>query len=921
MTFRSRFLLRQVSLAAAIACVGLVPAKAEVSVSGSYGVYPVFILPGPGDTDLGNSTLALGNNDVGSLLVNNTSFLSAATIQFGNGGSGVATGLIDGVGTRVNLVGDGNTNRLEVGNWGRGALTVSGGATLDGRANSDACLILNRWCNNFIGNAAGSDGLFTVTGAGSNASFLHGFFIGGLAAFRPPINASTFGTPGGSTHGRVEVLNGGTLTTDAAAIGLAPGGGSPLGTERSFAAVLVDGPNSVWRITGNPTHDIDAFVSTANHRNAVATISLTNGGMLEVQGVQGSINGSGMNLTQGGGRTDMLISGIGSKLAFTGDNTYLQVGRQVGSALLSILEGGSVTGMNYVSVGRDAAFGELVLDGAGSLMALTGTVSPEARGGGATLPSVAGMDIGRNGYGTVMVQNGARLEVKANVKSDGSPAISLGRGAASSGRLTITGDDSTVLLSAQSVLPGGGPGEALNPFMRVGRDGSGELSITQGGKLLMDGLAVATVVDQRYTSLFIGGTGSTTPGGNGIATVSGAGSEIRLTGFDTHIAVGFGPRAVGQLTVADQGQVSAIGLGVGAAGATGVLKMDNGLLQLSGQETGGSLSGAYLTLGNGGGIAVASMVNGSVINLSNQGTGGAGVYMGGGQLRPGGDGSLTMDSGSQINIQAAPGLGMLRIGRDGSALVRMRGASSIDVGDGRVIIARDKGSDGTLLMSENSSLTAGWVGVGRNKTDTGDVDGGTGTVVLINSTLTAPTIVVGTNGFLGGSGTIVGNVINHGIFAPGNSPGTLEIDGSFTALAGSKMILEVESDGLGGFLTDLVIFKGGQTLDLANLNAEFRFLGTTDPNAFGGSGLFALNTFFQERQADDSLAALAPSAFDTVVFSAQADGYQITSFSFNPATGGTITAAVPEPESWALMLAGLLTIGAIARRRMQPQQS
>ena len=61
--------------------------------------------------------------------------------------------------------------------------------------------------------------------------------------------------------------------------------------------------------------------------------------------------------------------------------------------------------------------------------------------------------------------------------------------------------------------------------------------------------------------------------------------------------------------------------------------------------------------------------------------------------------------------------------------------------------------------------------MGRNKTLIGDVDGGTGTLVLINSNLTATDIVIGSNGFLGGTGKITGNLVNHGIFAPGQSPG------------------------------------------------------------------------------------------------------------------------------------------------------
>jgi hypothetical protein len=134
--------------------------------------------------------------------------------------------LIDGAGTLVSLISDGSANgllnRLEVGQWGYGSLTVSGGATLNGRAESANCLGLNHYCNNFIGGAAGSTGVLTVTGAGSSASFLRFFGVGGLAVFHPPVDSFTFGTPAGTTSGAVRVLAGGTLTTDGGILGLHP---------------------------------------------------------------------------------------------------------------------------------------------------------------------------------------------------------------------------------------------------------------------------------------------------------------------------------------------------------------------------------------------------------------------------------------------------------------------------------------------------------------------------------------------------------------------------------------------------------------------------------------------------------------------------------------------------------------------------
>jgi hypothetical protein len=922
MTHRSnRFAQRRIGLAVAALVFSLSPALAEVSVTGSFNVYPVFVQFGPGDTDLGSNTLSLGSGVTG-LLVNDGSFLAASSIRFGDDPLGVATGLFDGIGTRVSLTGNGNTNRLEVGIQGRGSLTVAGGATLDGRSNSADCLIGSRWCHVFVGNFAGSTALLTVTGADSNASFLRAFVVGGATVFKQSVDGLDYGTPGGTTRARVEVLNGGKLTTDEASIGAAPSGGGSLGTERSFAEVLIDGPNSVWRVTGGSLETRAAFISTATHRNAVATMTVSNGGKWIFEGPGGDPNlGNGMNLTGGGGRTDLLVTGTGSQISLIGDNTIFQIGRNGGSALVTVQAGGSITGSNYTSVGRannlGPSFGELVIDGTGSLYSASGVVSAAGVGFGATLPSVAAMDIGRDATGVVTVRNGGRLEVVATTAGSGGPGLRLGRGATGSGTLNITGAGSVVAVSALSTTPGGGTTEAFNPNMRVGADGYGALNITQGGKLLIDGQAVATVANSRNTILTIGGNSTTAVGGRGTALVTGLGSEIRLTGSDSLLRVATGPQSVGLLTVSDQATASAMLLLVGDAGGTGVLKVDKSTLTLSGQQTGDALAGAGAFIGNGGGIGIVTLANGSQLNITNLGTAGAGVNMGGLATRPLGSGSLTLSGASQLNITAAPGLAYLQVGRSGTGTMEVKGASTVNVGDGNTTIARLAGSAGTLLISENSVVNTGWLGVGRYKDATGDFNGGVGTALLANGTLNAQTIVIGSKGFLGGTGTIAGSITNYGTFSPGNSPGTLEIDGDFTAAAGSRVILEVQSNGTGGFNTDQIIFRSGKALDFSQLNAEFRFLGNTDPNAFKATGLFDIDTFFQVRQPDNSLLDLAPSVFNNAIFTAEADSYTIANFAFNATTGPSDFSAtpVPEPESWAMLVAGLLAIGTAARRR------
>ena len=125
----------------------------------------------------------------------------------------------------------------------------------------------------------------------------------------------------------------------------------------------------------------------------------------------------------------------------------------------------------------------------------------------------------------------------------------------------------------------------------------------------------------------IGGNSDTAAGGTGSAVVTGAGSALNASGANGFLGVGRG--GSGSLAVTDQAAINAIAVSVGrAAGGFGTLTVDNASLNLSGQQTAGTLAGANLSIGLLGGIGAATISNGSVVTISNPG-GGASLNVGG----------------------------------------------------------------------------------------------------------------------------------------------------------------------------------------------------------------------------------------------------------------------------------------------------
>jgi T5SS/PEP-CTERM-associated repeat protein len=402
-------------------------------------------------------------------------------------------------------------------------------------------------------------------------------------------------------------------------------------------------------------------------------------------------------------------------------------------------------------------------------------------------------------------------------------------------------------------------GTAANTSLQVGGSGGTGIMALTGNSVVNMGATGVVLVGAN-----VGSTGTMTIGGGSIVNAVGAviggdstaisgdvfvmnaGSALNINGTAGSVSVG--SNGTGSLSILNQGTVSTTVLSVGS-GATGLgtLSVDASTLNLSGQQTTGALSGATLTIGTLGGIGSASISNGSIVNITNMGSAGANLNVGGTPGGPLGTGTLNV-SNSQINLMAAPGLATTRVGHDGGGTATMT-ASTLNLGtvtptggNGSLIIAGQPGSTGLLSLNAGSVVNAGYVGVGATPGVGGAPSGpaGAGHMILNNSTVNTTSFEIGSQGLLSGDGGVInatGNVTVAGTISPGNSPGRITVNCNLVSLPGSKIILDVQG-ATGAFNVDHLILGNDSTFNLSNLQIVFNFLGTTDPTSFAASGGF-----------------------------------------------------------------------------------
>jgi len=275
---------------------------------------------------------------------------------------------------------------------------------------------------------------------------------------------------------------------------------------------------------------------------------------------------------------------------------------------------------------------------------------------------------------------------------------------------------------------------------------------------------------------------------------------------------------------------------------------------------------------------------------------------------PGSNVSLTISNGGTVNVTTVSGAGSgVGIGASGTGLITVTGAGSqlniAPITSGIVAgkeVAIGGYGNGALLVDQSASVNAAGVNVLVSGGVLGTQTTYPGVVTVRNGAiLTAASLTINPNGTLNGDGTVAANVIlSGGTISPGNSPGTLTINGNLTTTSGT-FDLELASASL----TDHINVSGNVTIGKDTVfNLKFSYVPQVDEifdiqNFFSTAGLFTLDPGFD--LATGLNVTGLPGGNPIIV----------TAGSQRIIVG---TTDIPEPSSLLVFLAGLALISGVA---------
>jgi autotransporter-associated beta strand protein len=505
----------------------------------------------------------------------------------------------------------------------------------------------------------------------------------------------------------------------------------------------------------------------------------------------------------------------------------LNDGDGLGSGAIQV-DSGAILGIGGVTLGNVVTGTGQIIKTANNVATLTGANGGFTGALRVNEGTVAVQNVTALGAGSVNVATGATVSIDNATDQTFSTSL-FGSGdlvKSGAGRLVIDGTNAfvgNIAIAAGTVqVDGSGAsgfgnidiaagatlnlqnqnGRAINNTLsgagRVVKTGAGFTTIANGGaytggtELLGGGL--------RVTNLAALGTGPITSAAGTTLVLSHAGTSPQVVTSIMTGAGGFQKEGAGTVVVNASntytgGTVIAegrLGLNFGDALGTGAIQVN---------------SGAILGIGN---ITLANAVQGAGRIIK---TAADVATLTGNNV--GFTGELAIQQGT-VSVASASALGTGSVNVDAGATLRYSNATTA-----------------TFANSLAGAGTFSKQGAGRldfvNPFAIGALDVAAGRVRVNAVATTNATVAAGAT--LDGTGRIVGNLVNRGTVAPGNSIGTLTVQGNYVHEAGS--VLEVEFDAAGNI--DLLSVTGTATLNGGTL----RFVSLGGAEGTGGTFLTA----------------------------------------------------------------------------------
>lgn len=831
------------------------------SGTGGTGIGTVTVT-GAGSTWNNSTTLIIGTSGQGGLTVTNGGTVTNTIGRIGHftppGGSGMAA-FPGGTGTgSVTVSGPGstwtNTSTLFVGSGGSGVLTIENG----GRVNSFGANI-----GTYVGSAdlgSSGTGAVTVRGAGSTwaASTGGGLVVvgqyggtgtlliedGGTVTAGGPIFfiGGNTGSPGENpeipdAEGHVTVSGVGSTLSAANLIMGFSGTGDLTVTEGG--AVTVSGGTLGMSEGGSGTVTVTGADSTLD----VTTNSLTVGGSGEgeltiADGGTVNVNSSISLASSGPGTGAVTVTGSGSSLA-VGNALHIGV---LGDGELVIKAGGSVTsGGATIGSGTGTATGTATVTGADSVWVVDGAFA-----------------VGLLGQGKLFIADGGTVESSSLVI--GSQA---GGPVSSSGSVSVDGAGSTLSTSGDLVIGFLGEGELLvTNGGTVTTEGDAYIGSVTSGIFVAESTDTATVRGED-SSWDIEGQLTVGSLGEGVLLIEDGGAVQSGSGFIGNSS----SSSTGTVTVTGEGSTwtNEAGLTVGDGGSTGALTIfDGGTVVNTFGRVGVNGSGAVTVTGEG-----SAWINSDLLTIG-AGVAGPTATVGHGELTISEDGRVTAEEGVLLaSFENATGILNIgaAVGEDAIAPGSLE-SPVLNFGNGTAILNFNHTGTEYAFDADLVSSGTGTHAIDHHAGTTilaGDAADFTGTTTILGGTLVVNGALGGAVNFeeggkLGGSGTVGTLTVTSGaVLSPGNSIGTLNVDGDITFAIGS--IYEVEVD------------PEGATSDLIHATGQAILEGGTVAH-IGLDGIYAPELTYTILIADDGIVGTFEDATSEYFFLSPVLGYE-----------------------------------------------